>query len=150
MHVGATACCNVLWPCGHEHSAAAGAALSSTLATLDSSSTRTPVVAVVVLLRAARAALERTSMSRLPSMAFCTAKDGHGTTVTRLLKQAQQELETNSGTAWSTSHGHTSTQQQQQQHPAALEQQQSPRVALARLLLRLFYCCILLARELDY
>ena len=60
----------------HEHSSAAAAAtLSSTRATLDSSSTLTPVVAVVVLLRTARAALERTSMmSRFPSMAFCTAE----------------------------------------------------------------------------
>ena len=60
----------------HEHSAAAATATpSSTRATLDSSSTRTPVVAVFVLLRTARAALERTSMiSRFPSMAYCTAK----------------------------------------------------------------------------
>ena len=58
----------------HEHSAAA-ATLSSTRATHDSSSTRPPVVAAVLVpLRTARAALERTSMSRFPSMAYCTAK----------------------------------------------------------------------------
>ena len=60
----------------HEHSSAAAAAatLSSTRTTLDSSSIRTPVVAVLVLLRTAEAALEGTSMSRLPSLYYCTAK----------------------------------------------------------------------------
>ena len=56
----------------HEHSAAA--TLSCTRATLCSSSTHTPVVAVLVLLRTARAALERRSIRRFPSMAYCTAK----------------------------------------------------------------------------
>ena len=85
----------------HEHSAAAAAAaaaaatLSSTRATTpDSSSTRTPVVAVVVLLRIARAAPERTSMSRCPSMAYYTAKNGHGTTNARLLERNENERQT--------------------------------------------------------
>ena len=76
----------------HEHSAAA-ATFRSTRATLDSSSTRTPVV-VLVLLRPARAALERTSMIRFPSMSYCTAKNGHGTTITRLLKRNENERQT--------------------------------------------------------
>ena len=73
----------------HEHSAAAAAAgtlsstratldSSSTRATLDSSSTRTRVVAAVVLLRTARAALEGTSVSRFPSLYYCTAKTDTG------------------------------------------------------------------------
>ena len=70
------------------------AALSSTRATLDSSSTRTPVVAVLVLLRTARAALEGTSMSRFPSLYYCTAKNGHGTTITQLLKRNEHERQT--------------------------------------------------------
>ena len=52
MHPGCTA------------AAAAGATFNSTRATLDSSSTRTSVVAVLVLLRTARASLKRTSLSR--------------------------------------------------------------------------------------
>ena len=79
---------------GHSAAAAAAATLSSTRATLDSSSTRTPVVAVLVLLRTARAALEGTSRSRFPSLYYCTAKNGHGTTITRLLKRNEHERET--------------------------------------------------------
>ena len=79
----------------HEHSSASAAAtLSSTRTTLCSSSTRTPVVAVLVLLRTARAALEGTSMSRFPSLYYCTAKNGHGTTITRLLKRNEHERQT--------------------------------------------------------
>ena len=132
----------------HEHSAAAAATLSSTRATLDSSSTRTPVVAVVVLLRTARTALERTSMSRFQKPGLLhrekrTRDHDHS------IAQGQRERETNTSTAWPSSHAHMSTQQQQQQqHPAALEQF-LPRAALARLLLRLFYCCIPLEHELD-
>ena len=96
----------------HEHSAvSAAAAPSGTRATLDSSCTCTPIVAILVQLRTSRAALERTSMSRFPSMAYCTAKKkGHGPTVTQLLKR--NEHETNTSTAWPSNHGHTSTQQQ--------------------------------------
>ena len=135
-------------PRAHQHSAAAAATPSCTRATtLDPSSTRTPVVVIIVQLRTARAALERTSMSRFPSMAYSAAKkNGHGTTITQLLKR--NEHETNTSTAWPSSHGHTSTQQQQQQqqqHPAALEQH-STRAALVRLLL-LFYCCVLLEHD---
>ena len=79
MYMVDTACCHVLWPSSHEHPSTQqqqqqqqqqeqqqhSAALEqhSIRATLDSSSTRTPVVAVVLVLRrAARAALERTSI----------------------------------------------------------------------------------------
>ena len=124
-----------------EHpTAAAAATLSSTRATLDSSSTRTPLIAVFVLLRTARAALARTSTSRFPSLC-CTAKN-----VTRdhdhSIAQKRNERETNTSPAWPSSHEHTSTQQQQQQqHEAALEQR-SIRAALVRLLLLFLYCCI--------
>ena len=58
-----------------KHSTQQQQPICSTRATLDSSSTRTSVVSVVVLLRTARAALERTSMmSRFPSIAYCTAQ----------------------------------------------------------------------------
>ena len=52
------------------HELPAAATLSSTGATLDSSSTRMPLVAVLVLLRTVRAALERASMSKFPSL-YC-------------------------------------------------------------------------------
>ena len=146
----------VLMSCGqtvtstraHEHSAAA-ATLRSTRATLDSSSTRTPLVAVLVRLRTARAALEGTSMISFPSVLHHRKKDTVSMMITRLLKR--NEHETSTSTVWP-SHGHTNTQQQQQQqryHPAALEQH-STRAALVRRLLLLFYSCLLLEYdELD-
>ena len=61
MYVVDKACSHVSWPSSHEHTSTQqqAAAPSSTRATSDSSFTRTPVIAVVVLLRTARAALER-------------------------------------------------------------------------------------------
>ena len=99
----------------HEHSAAAAVAPSGSRVTLGSSNTRTPLPPVGILLRTARAALDRTSMNRFPSIAYIylRKRKGHGTTITRLLKR--NEHETNTSTAWPSSHGHTSTQQQQQQ-----------------------------------
>ena len=60
----------------HEHSGTAAAAtLSTARATLDSSSTCRPVVAVLVLLlRTARAAFERSSMSTFSSLLHCNKK----------------------------------------------------------------------------
>ena len=71
-----TVCSRVLWPSCHEHaralnssSSSSTATLSSTRATLDSSSTRTSIVDVLVLLRTVRAALQRMCMmSRFPRL----------------------------------------------------------------------------------
>ena len=55
VYVVDTTFSHVLWPRNHEHTPASGAILSSTRETLDSSSTRAPIVAVLVLLGTARA-----------------------------------------------------------------------------------------------
>ena len=101
----------------HEHSAATAAeTLSSTRATHDSSSTRPPVVAAVLVpLRTARAALERTSMSRFPSMAYCTAKKTDTEPRSLDCSSATSTRQTRASTAWPSTHGNTSTQRQEQQ-----------------------------------
>ena len=109
----------------HEHLAAVvAAALDSTRATLDSSSTRTPVVAGVML-RTARAALERTSMSRCRRLLHRKIK--HDDYSIARKRRAQDE------------HEHDVAKQSwAHEHSAALEQH-STRAALARLLLLLLY-----------
>ena len=81
------------------------------LAALEQHSIRAALVPLLVLffyccvlLRTARAALERTSMSRFPSLLH-RKKKGHGTTITRLLQH--NEHETNTRTTWPSSHEHS-------------------------------------------
>ena len=79
-----------------------------------------------LILRGTRTTCQAT---RDAGLRIAPQKKGPGTTIIRLLKR--NEYETNTSTAWSSSHGHTNTQQQeQQQHPAALEQH-STRAALS-------------------
>ena len=145
MYVVDTACSHVLWPSSHEHTRALSSSnntQSSTRATLDPSSTRMPVVAVLGLLRTARAAHERRSMmSRFPSLLHCNKKDTgprsldcSSATSTRQTRARRGQAVAGTRALSSSSSSSSSTQAAREQH--------STQVALVRLLLLLFYCCV--------